>query len=102
MLALRPDSTIVHSCSGKCVFRNAQGFLAVRDGACDKFKRRENPSGTIVLNHEASGLCVNLDAANQLTLADCSTPYLFEVTKSGITMFLSGKYCLMAFILTLE
>ena len=84
MLALLRDGTIVHSCSGKCVYRNAQGFLALRDGPCDTFTKRENPSGAIVLSHQASGLCVNLDATKKLTLSSCNAPYLFEVTQSGM------------------
>lgn len=87
MLALPPDSTIVHSCSGKCVYQNAQGFLALRDGPCDKFTKREVSSGTVVLSHQASGLCVSVDgsSSNKLYLASCTTPYSFEVTRSGIS-----------------
>ena len=85
MMAFRRDGSLVHSCSGKCVFKNAKDQLALRDGPCDKFVKRENPSGTIVISHQASGheLCVNLDAANKLILSNCSTPYLFELTQSG-------------------
>lgn len=83
MMTFRRDGSLVHSCSGKCMFRNAKDQLALRDGPCDTFTRRENPSGTIVLTHTASGLCINLDAANKLILSSCSSPYLFELTQSG-------------------
>lgn len=84
MMTFRDDGSLVHSCSGKCVFKNAKDQLALRDGPCDTFTRRENPSGTIVLTHTASGLCVNLDAVNKLILSSCgSSPYLFELTQSG-------------------
>ena len=83
MMAFRRDGSLIHSCSGKCVFKNAQSQLALRDGPCDVFTKRENPSGTIVLSHPASGLCVNLDANNKLILSSCTTPYLFELTQSG-------------------
>lgn len=84
MMDLRQDSTIVHSCSGKCVYRNDQGFLALRERPCDKFTKVDNPSGTIVLSHRSSGLCVSVDVTNRLNLANCNTQYLFEVTKSGL------------------
>lgn len=83
MIAFRSDGSLVHSCSGKCVFKNARNQLALRDGPCDTFTKRKNPTETIVLTHPASGLCVNLDAANKLILSSCSTPYLFELTQSG-------------------
>lgn len=83
MMTFRGDGSLVHSCSGKCVFKNAKDQLALRDGPCDAFTRRENPPGTIVLTHLASGLCVNLDAANKLILTSCSSRYLFELTQSG-------------------
>ena len=84
MMTFRDDGSLVHSCSGKCVFKNAKDQLALRDGPCDTFTRRENPSGTIVLTHTASGLCVNLDAVKKLILSNCgSSPYLFELTQSG-------------------
>ena len=88
MMDLRRDGTIVHSCSGKCVYRNAQAFLALRDAPCDTFTKSENPSGTFSLSHQAGGLCVNLDAANKLILSSCNVKYLFEVTQSGKIMFL--------------
>ena len=84
MMAFRSDGSLVHSCSGKCVFKNAKDQLALRDGPCDTFTRHKNRTGTIVLTHPASGQCVNLDAANKLILSSCSTPYLFELTQSGI------------------
>ena len=83
MMTFRGDGSLVHSCSGKCVFKNAKDQLVLRDGPCDTFTRRENPSGAIVLTHTASGLCVNLDAANKLILTNCSSTYLFELTQSG-------------------
>lgn len=83
MMTFRGDGSLVHSCSGKCVFKNAKDQLALRDGPCDTFTRPENPSETIVLTHTASGLCVNLDAANKLILTSCSSRYLFELTQSG-------------------
>ena len=92
MMDLRRDGTIVHSCSAKCVYRNAQGLLGLRVGPCDTFTKRENPSGTIVLSHQASGFCVNLDAANKLILSSCNTPYLFEVTQSGKAKSFSTLY----------
>ena len=95
MMDLRQDSTIVHSCSGKCVYRNDQGFLALRERPCDKFTKVDNPSGTIVLSHRSSGLCVSVDVTNRLNLANCNTQYLFEVTKSGnkllYTVHVHGK-----------
>ena len=84
MMAFRSDGSLVHSCSGKCVFKNAKDQVALRDGPCDTFTRHKNRTGTIVLTHPASGQCVNLDAANKLILSSCSTPYLFELTQSGI------------------
>ena len=87
MMDLRSDGTIVHSCSGKCVYRNAQAILALRDAPCDAFTKRENPSGTFSLSHQASSLCVNLDAGNKLILSSCNAKYLFEVTQSGKVKF---------------
>ena len=83
MMAFRSDGSLIHSCSGKCVFKNAKNQLALRDGSCDTFTRRKNPSGTIVLTHTASALCANLDAANKLILSSCNAPYLFELSQSG-------------------
>lgn len=83
MMAFRRDGSLIHSCSGKCVFKNAKDQLALRDGLCDSFAKRENPDGTIAISHQASGLCVRVDAGKNLILSNCSSPYLFETTQSG-------------------
>ena len=87
MLTLRQDDTIVHSCSGKCVYLNPQGFLALENEPCDKFTKRNHRSGTFALSHVASGSCVNVDVNKRLKLGSCKTPYLFEVTTSGIKSY---------------
>ena len=87
MMSLRRDGSIAHSCSGKCVYRNEGSFLALRDGPCETFTKQEENSGTFWLIHQASGLCVNLDAANNLVLSSCNPKYLFEMTQSGMVPY---------------
>ncbi|KAK2570207.1 Adhesion G protein-coupled receptor B3 [Acropora cervicornis] len=84
MLTLRQDDTIVHSCSGKCVYLNPQGFLALENEPCDKFTKRNHRSGTFALSHVASGSCLNVDVSKRLKLGSCKTPHMFEVTTSGL------------------
>ena len=84
MLTLRQDGTVVHSCSGKCVYLNPQRFLTLENEPCDKFTKRNHPSGTFALSHVASGLCVSVHVNKRLKLGSCKTPYQFEVTTSGI------------------
>ena len=93
MMSLRRDGSIAHSCSGKCVYRNEGSFLALRDGPCDTFTKREGNSGTFWLIHQTSGSCVNLDAANNLVLSSCNAKYLFEITQSG--MVPHSYFCLV-------
>ena len=87
MLTLRQDDTIVHSCSGKCVYLNQQGFLALENEPCDKFTKRNDRSGTFALSHVASGSCLNVDVSKRLKLGSCKTPHMFEVTTSGIKSY---------------
>ena len=93
MMSLRRDGSIAHSCSGKCVYRNEGSFLALRDGPCETFTKQEENSGTFWLIHQASGLCVNLDAANNLVLSSCNPKYLFEMTQSGMVPY--NYFCLV-------
>lgn len=80
MMKFLRDGTIVHSCSGKCIYKDSKNFLALRNGPCDNFTKKGN-SGSII--HHNSGLCVNVDSSKKLVLSSCDLGTLFVFSQKG-------------------